>query len=176
MPSARNSGPSGVTPDTVWVDAGSDPAAAARLSSELGISMPVAGILSGRGITDPAEAAAFLNPRLACMGDPCLLHGARDAAKLLMDAVVKRSRICVFGDYDADGLTATALMAQVLRALGGDVGTFLPVRHADGYGLTTGALERCLAECSPDLLVTVDCGISAVDVVGKAVAVRPSAS
>jgi len=145
----------------VWVTADADPAAAAALSHDLKVPQAVAKTLVSRGYADAGSAAAFLNPRLSSLSDPFLISGLEAASGLLTDAVRAGKRICVFGDYDADGLTATALLSRVLRSLGGEVSAFLPTRHGDGYGLTVTALERCIREHRPELLVTVDCGITA---------------
>jgi len=143
----------------IWPEA-SD---AGTLEKECGLSPLVARLLVRRGITTPDQAEHFLDPRLQALADPFLLTDLRPAAERLARALLKRETIAVFGDYDVDGVTSTALLTRVLRTLGNShdrVKTFLPHRVAEGYGLTRAAAERCLAELRPDLLVAVDCGTS----------------
>ena len=130
------------------------------LEKECGVSPLVARLLVRRGITTPDQAEHFLDPRLQSLADPFLLTDLRPAAERLARALLRRETVAIFGDYDVDGITSTALLTRVLRALGGTVKTFLPHRVAEGYGLTRAAAERCLAELRPDLLVAVDCGTS----------------
>ena len=139
-----------------------DPAAqAGELERELGLSPLVARLLAGRGVATPAAAEAFLDPRLQALSDPFQVHGLRAAAERLAEAVRRREPVAVFGDYDADGVTSSALLVRVLRSLGAEVRPFVPRRVSEGYGLTQAALERCLAEGrKPALLVAVDCGTS----------------
>ena len=123
-----------------------------------GVSRPTALILARRGIA-PAAVAAFLRPALRLLTDPFELPGARTAATRLWQAIHDGERIGVHGDYDADGITATVLLASVLRKNGAEVATFLPNRLDDGYGLTTASIDKAVADgCR--LLVTVDCGIT----------------
>jgi single-stranded-DNA-specific exonuclease len=144
-----------------------DPAVAARLAEALRLPGPLGVLLAARGFDDPQKAEAFLNPRLADMSDPARIPGIAEAAALILGAVRSNRKIVVYGDYDADGLTATALMIRVLRHLGARVDAFIPHRIDDGYGLTMDGLSRCL-ELKPDLLVTVDCGITALDAIREA--------
>lgn len=85
------------------------------------------------------------------------------AIRRLMDAIEQKEKIVIYGDYDVDGVTATALLVRVLRSLGADIAFFLPNRIDEGYGLTTDGLDRCLSEHSPRLLIAVDCGTSSRD-------------
>ncbi|MEX2043421.1 MAG: single-stranded-DNA-specific exonuclease RecJ [Patescibacteria group bacterium] len=120
----------------------------------------VAQLLLNRGITDPKEAKAFLDPDYASgLEDPAGLKDLASAAGLLHGAIAKREPVIVHGDYDADGLTATALLADVITRLGGTVDTFIPDRYQDGYGVTTETLKK-LKQGGAAVVVTVDCGIS----------------
>lgn len=120
----------------------------------------VAQLLLNRGITDPGEAAGFLNPDyVPGLEDPAGLKDLVPAAELLHDAIARNEPIVVHGDYDADGLTATALLADVIARLGGTVDTFIPDRYQDGYGVTTETLKK-LKRRGAAVVVTVDCGIS----------------
>lgn len=122
----------------------------------------VARILDARGMQSPELARSFLNPKLSDLLDPFLLKDMDLAADRLLRAVRNGERICVYGDYDVDGLTATAVMHIVLEALHGDVFSMIPNRLRDGYGLTQRALETCQAR-GAKVVLTVDNGISAVE-------------
>lgn len=138
------------------------PAAAGTAGLEpLGLAPQLAAILVRRGLRDAAAASAFLAPRLRALADPFLLPGMGAAVERLLAAIDGRRRIVLYGDYDVDGITAVAIMARVLAALGGAPIPFLPARLTEGYGIGPAALERCLAAHQPDLLVALDCGTSA---------------
>ncbi len=152
-------------PKFKWEEAVAVEAVVQALTDTLGLPRPVARVLAARGVTTPEAAAAFLNPELKLhLGHPFEFPGARAAAERLWAAVRERQEIVVFGDFDADGVAAAAVLATALRRIGGTVEVFLPVREPEGYGLTFAALERCLRERggAPGVLVTVDCGISSV--------------
>jgi len=100
---------------------------------------------------------------LSEVGDPFLLPDMAPAVERVVRALRDRERIAVFGDYDADGVTSTALLSTVLIRMGGDVVGFLPSRFEDGYGLSGGALERCIEQHKPSVIITVDCGTNSVD-------------
>jgi len=153
------------TPRKRWSTIAGDPATADALASELGMPRPLARVLVGRGLTDAGAAKRYLNPRLSNIEDPYLLPGVEDGAARLWKALDAGESITVFGDYDADGVTGTALMTTVLSRLGGRVSHFIPRRDTDGYGLSEGALARCLEQQEPSLVVSVDCGICSGDAV-----------
>ena len=115
-------------------------------------------LLNIRGIDTPEKAGRFLNPRLSDLRDPFLLHDMDKILSLLRKAIAGGTRILVWGDYDADGVCAAAILAETLRGEGADVTIRLPSRHADGYGLSAAAIPGIAKEYG--LLVTVDCGIS----------------
>jgi single-stranded-DNA-specific exonuclease len=144
-----------------WRTALHDAAAAAALGDAFGLPPPVAGLLAARGLTAPAAVEAFLKPSLRMLGDPFAMPGVEAAARLLDGTLAEKGEIVVYGDFDADGVVAAALLTDVLAALGARVRPFLPDRHREGYGLTAAAIGRCLAEGVPRLLVTVDCGMGA---------------
>jgi single-stranded-DNA-specific exonuclease len=138
----------------------------AELARSLGISELTAGVLVRRGLTDPAEARAFLDADQA-PHDPFLLGDMHAACDAIRAAVAAGKRICVHGDYDVDGISATALAVLLLRELGADVEWHLPSRFDEGYGVSSGTLERLAGEgCG--LVLTVDCGITAVAEVAAA--------
>ena len=139
---------------------------AQRLSAELGVSRITGEILARRGFADAAAARAFLHPDFK-LHSPYLLPGVAEAAARIDRALKRGETIAVHGDYDADGVTATFLLTEVLRSLGGEVVWHLPNRFSEGYGLSARAVEA-LAEQGARLLVTVDCGITAVAEVARA--------
>jgi single-stranded-DNA-specific exonuclease len=142
-----------------------DYAAAERLAAALGVSHVLAQVLVRRGLAGEAEARAFLAAAEAHPQDA--FGGLREGAERILGHVGRRSRITVHGDYDVDGVAATAVLVRALRTLGADVDWYLPSRIDDGYGLAAGTVAR-LAERGTDLLVTVDCAITAVEEVAAA--------
>jgi single-stranded-DNA-specific exonuclease len=119
----------------------------------------LAALLHARGVTSRAEADLFLRPRGGALGDPLTLPDLQRAVELIHAAVAAGERIAVFGDYDVDGLTSTALLVRVLRKLGAEPLYSVPHRAHDGYGLNRAAVERFI-EAGARLLITVDCGSS----------------
>src|SRR5881628_1364243 len=130
------------------------------LADALSVSQITASVLVRRGLREPVDAKRFLDGALPGH-DPFLLGDMRDAVERLRAAVSAGARICVHGDYDADGICATALAVFLLRELGADVAWHLPSRFEEGYGLNAGTLTR-LAEEGFELVLTVDCGITGV--------------
>jgi single-stranded-DNA-specific exonuclease len=139
---------------------------AEALVRELGVSETVASVLVRRGYADPARAREFLAGELPAH-DPFLLGDMEGACVAIRGAIAAGKRICVHGDYDADGMCATALAVLVLRELGADVSWHLPSRFDEGYGVARETLNR-LAEEGCGLVLTVDCGVTAVDEVAHA--------
>ncbi len=139
-----------------------DPDRIAALQRAAGVPAVVAGLLICRGITDPDEARRFLDPKLTALREPQLLPGCEQAARQIHDAAAAGKRIVVYGDYDVDGMTGTALLWRCLKLLGADVGYYVPHRIDEGYGLHSDAI-RSLASQKAELIVTVDCGIGSVD-------------
>src|ERR687896_1090345 len=150
---------------TRWVCEPYDVALAERLAAGLGMSRPVGAVLARRGFADVESARTFLAADER--HDPLTLPGVPCACGLILGHLRRGSRIAVFGDYDVDGVCSTAILVRALRALGGDPVWELPSRFDDGYGLSTAAVER-LAARGVGLLVTVDCGITAVEQVAAA--------
>jgi single-stranded-DNA-specific exonuclease len=136
------------------------------LATELGLSPVTASVLVRRGYGEPATARAFLDAKLP-EHDPFQLGDMREAVEAIRAAIAAGKRICVHGDYDADGICATALAVLILRELGADVTAHLPSRFDEGYGLQRDTLTR-LAEEGCGLVVTVDCGVTAVEEVAHA--------
>jgi single-stranded-DNA-specific exonuclease len=136
------------------------------LAQALGLSEITASVLVRRGYGDPDAARAFLAGEQP-LSDPFLIENMSAAVERIRDAVAGGKRICVHGDYDVDGICATVLAVLVLRELGADVEWHLPSRFDEGYGVSGNTLER-LAEEGCGLVLTVDCGITAVDEVRRA--------
>ncbi len=144
--------------NVIWKNIGCSTEEARAFSEETGVPLAIATILVSRGVA-PSGYESFVNPRLSSLSDPFELPGVEVAAERIWRAVSKREKIVVFGDYDTDGVTSAALVAGVLRDNGADVAAFLPHRFDDGYGFTVEVFEKMRAEHSPDLVVTVDCGM-----------------
>jgi single-stranded-DNA-specific exonuclease len=140
-----------------------DPSAL-ELSRSLGLPPLVASILAQRSATDRETAERFLAPRLSHLHDPALLPGTTRAAQRLVQAVRDRQPIVIYGDYDVDGVTASALLWHTLTLAGADVHTYIPHRLDEGYGLNGEAIVT-LAEShdAKPLVISVDCGITAVE-------------
>ena len=115
-------------------------------------------LLMRRGVTGAEEAEAFLHPNLRQLIDPRRLQGMDEAAAIIEDALTANKRICVYGDYDVDGVCASAILSGCLKDLGAKCEVYIPDRHTEGYGLNEAAVTEVAARA--DLMVTVDCGIS----------------
>lgn len=140
-----------------WIVADIDPVVEHRLIRELQVGPITARVLAGRGLTEPGEVRNFLNPRLADLKHPQEMCGAEKAAKRVADAVEKGESIAIHGDYDADGVTATALLVELFQALDHPVEPFIPNRLDQGYGFSPDSAVE-LAGRGHKLLITVDCG------------------
>ncbi|MBI2955443.1 MAG: single-stranded-DNA-specific exonuclease RecJ [Chloroflexi bacterium] len=124
-------------------------------------------ILHNRGISDPAEVEAFLRDDDSLILDPFSLRGMDRAVERVSEAVARQETVAIFGDFDVDGVTSAALLWEVLRALGVRTLTHIPNRAEEGYGVNIPALVRLRGQ-GATLLITVDCGISAVDEIAAA--------
>jgi single-stranded-DNA-specific exonuclease len=136
------------------------------LARELDVSETTASILVRRGYADPAEALAFLDGERE-PHDPFLLGDMAAAVEQIRAAIAAGKRVCVHGDYDVDGICATALAVLTLRELGAEVEWHLPSRFEEGYGVSRSTISR-LADAGCGLVLTVDCGITAVEEVAEA--------
>lgn len=137
-----------------------DPGRVARLAAAYRLSPIVAALVAQR-VPDDAAVARWLAPETASPADPFAFPGMREAVARIGRALAAHEPITVFGDYDVDGVTATALLVQALQRLGAEVKPFFPDRETEGYGLGAAAIARCLTFAPmPALIVTVDCGIT----------------
>ncbi|MFH0801143.1 MAG: single-stranded-DNA-specific exonuclease RecJ [bacterium] len=144
-----------------------DEQAVASLRENLGLSSCLARLLAVRGITEPAEARDFLFGGKESLSDPMLLPDMALAVRLIRESLDSREKILVFGDYDADGVTAAALLTSLLRKMGGDVLCYIPHRLDEGYGLSAEGIEEAQKN-GVRLIVTVDCGSSDGDEIALA--------
>ncbi len=139
-----------------------------KLQREHKLPRPIAVYFASRGI-ESSEVSRFLDPRLSNLSDPYRFPGIKDAAARLWRAISDNEPILIHGDYDTDGITASALLAWVLRDNGATVHSFIPHRFDDGYGFTPESLQKALeAFGTCGVLVTVDCGITSCDAVKEA--------
>lgn len=137
------------------------------LAGGLGVSRALAALLVQRGIVAPEQARRFLRPALDELADPLALLGMADAVILIHDAVRRSTPIMVHGDYDVDGQCATALLTRALRAAGAPVIPFVPHRLRDGYDLGSSGVAEAVRQ-GVGLIITCDCGITAVPAVAQA--------
>ena len=145
----------------VWQLIPHDAAAIDRLRAALDVAPLIAQLLLNRKIADSQQAQRFLQAPLASLHEPELLPGMAQAVQRLAAAVQEQRKICIYGDYDVDGVTGTAILVTCLRILGAQVDFHVPDRLEEGYGLNSGTLRR-LAESGVKTVVTVDCGIASI--------------
>jgi single-stranded-DNA-specific exonuclease len=150
-----------------WVLTEPDNGVAAALAGQAGIHPLVARLIVNRGITDEAEARSFLSCDLAALSDPGIFSMMERAVGRIRAAIESREQIVVYGDYDVDGVSGASLLHLALTSLGGRVVTYIPDRMTEGYGLNAAALER-IRKSGAGLVITVDCGITAVREAGSA--------
>jgi single-stranded-DNA-specific exonuclease len=147
-----------------WLLDSSDPG-----SAPLPVASPLRPLFLRRGVTSEAELELFCDPRIDQLHDPAGIAGMDVAAVRILRAIRDRESILIYGDYDVDGVTSIVLLRAVLRALGGEVDFVIPHRLFDGYGLKSEVLDRVLKEKAVRLVITVDCGITSVEPVARAI-------
>jgi single-stranded-DNA-specific exonuclease len=153
---------------TRWVlEPPADEAAALELGRALELPLPLARLLVQRGFGSVDQARLFLRPSLESLADPYLLAGMSAAVETIASAVSAGEKILVHGDYDVDGQSATALLTRALRAAGAEVSPFVPHRLRDGYDFGPAGLAEA-ERIGASLIITCDCGITAVDTVRAA--------
>jgi single-stranded-DNA-specific exonuclease len=138
-----------------------------RLKNELNIPYGIASILVGRNLTTFDACKAFFRPESSQFHDPFLFKNMEKAVERISQAIKEREKIVVYGDYDVDGVTSTAVMVRVLRTLGADCDFYLPNRMIDGYGISESGIRQIAAN-GTTLLITVDCGITAINEIALA--------
>jgi single-stranded-DNA-specific exonuclease len=123
----------------------------------------IARLLMRKGFATKGDVEDFLRPQLKSLSDPFLLPQMEVAVGRILAALDRHERVVFFGDYDVDGVTSLALLAEMWRAYGGAPELFLPLRMEEGYGLSRESVERCLEQHQPQLLIAIDCGTSSID-------------
>lgn len=151
----------------IWRIPKPNPALQDLFALKLGVSRIVAQILINRGITTLEEARVFLSPDTRFLHDPFMMKDMDEAVSRIRRAIADGERIRIFGDYDVDGITSTALLVRLFREQGAEVDYYIPARLTEGYGLNKEAVRAASAE-GISLIVTVDSGISAVEEVALA--------
>lgn len=144
-----------------WRIANYDAECVAALQNAAGIPAVVAQLLLSRGISDADVARQFLDPKFNGLREPALLPGATQAAEIIYAAIQAGDKITIYGDYDADGMTATAILFRCLKLLHANVDFYVPHRIDEGYSLNDEALDK-IASRGTKLVVTVDCGVASV--------------
>ncbi|MFL6504614.1 MAG: single-stranded-DNA-specific exonuclease RecJ [Candidatus Udaeobacter sp.] len=129
----------------------------------------IARLLSRKGFQSTDEVQNFLRPRLSSLSDPFLLPQMGAAVSRIFAALDSHERIVLFGDYDVDGVTSLALLAEMLRGYPAVAAPelFLPLRMEEGYGLSRESVQRCLEECRPQLLIAIDCGTASANEISE---------
>ncbi|MBC8128557.1 MAG: single-stranded-DNA-specific exonuclease RecJ [Gloeobacteraceae cyanobacterium ES-bin-144] len=121
-------------------------------------------LIRQRGLPDGVDLESYLRPKLKDLADPFLIPDMKPAVERILRAIDMGEKVCIYGDYDVDGVTSITLMRRILIAYGLEPRYFIPRRGPEGYGLSTAALERCMSEGpKPDLLITVDCGTVSIN-------------
>ncbi|MYC76204.1 single-stranded-DNA-specific exonuclease RecJ [Candidatus Poribacteria bacterium] len=155
-------------PRKKWRFKNSDFGSSLTLASEIGVSPFAAQLLINRGIKTAAEAQSYLYPTLDELHSPFKLAGMDKAVERIHKAISRREKICIYGDYDVDGTTATALLLNTFRQIDVPVDYYIPNRFGDGYGLSEDTVEKIHEKNRAKLLITVDCGITSVKEVALA--------
>ena len=150
-----------------WSLAPPQPLLAGQLAAQLKLPPLLAQCLLNRGFSEPSAIENFLQPRLKNLADPFLLPNMAAAVGRLFRAREQNESLVIFGDYDVDGVTSTALLVEVLRPLGWKVDFYLPNRMDEGYGLSADGVENCLKKFPATLLLAVDCGSTAVETINR---------
>jgi len=154
--------------DRVWhFPSGDTDASVHALSEALQLPTALSRLLIKAGFGDLTAVKTFLQPRLQDLSDPFLLSGIRKAVDRILQAIDRKERIVLFGDYDVDGVTSIAMLARILRSYGAEPAQFLPHRIDEGYGLSAEGVHRCLQIFQPELFIALDCGTSSIEQIAK---------
>jgi len=119
-------------------------------------------LLCSRGIDTQEKINGFLNPSITQLHDPFLFENMKESVELIEKHIEKNSKFLIFGDYDVDGISASAILIKYFESVGVKVSSFMPNRYEDGYGLNIATIEKILSKDRPDIVITVDCGITSV--------------
>ena len=149
-------------PNMKWKSSGIDRRLQGLLSETFGVTPLFAQLLVNRGITSSEDARVFLFGDISSCHDPMLMKDMDKAVERIKKAVEKKEKILIYGDYDVDGVTSVALLADIFKEMGAEFETFIPNRIDDGYGLNIQAVSVAL-EDNVKLIVTVDCGINSCE-------------
>ena len=144
-----------------------DIAVVKQLANELGVSVPLAHLMTQRGIMSREDAVSFFKPKLTDLHDPFLMKDMSNAVERLTSAINKNEKILIYGDYDVDGITAVSLVYSFLEEQSSNVEYYIPDRYEEGYGLSKRGLDYAL-EVNCKLVITLDCGIKSVDKIAYA--------
>ena len=117
-------------------------------------------LLYTRGVDTKTKLQKFLSPSISDLYDPFLFEDMAKVVEKIEHHIAHNSKILIFGDYDVDGVTATAILLKYFNSVGANVTSFMPNRYEDGYGLSVPTLTKILETNKPDLVITVDCGIT----------------
>jgi len=150
-----------------WRVANPDEQVIRKIAQELSISDLLSRCLVNRNISNPQIAEEFLFPKLSNLTPPELIPNLSKAVDRLFEARAQKQKVVIFGDYDVDGITSTAILLDCMQALGWDVCAYLPDRVNEGYGLTSEGVDNCIKLHAPDLLLATDCGSTSVEVIAK---------
>ena len=137
------------------------------LSEKTGLNVVLTELLFKRGFNTEEKLVEFLEPKLSALCSPFIFEGMSQSVDII-NKYVGRGKILIFGDYDCDGIGASAMLKMALEEHGADVSVFIPTRIEDGYGLSEGSLHRAIDLHKPSLIITVDCGIGSVEEVETA--------
>jgi len=146
----------------IWEVTEPDPVLVGKISEDLKLPAILAKVLIKRGLTNPVDIMSFLKPSVKSLNDPMLLPDMDKAVNRILTAKELKEKIIIYGDYDVDGITATSILYLFLRSIGLEAVYYIPDRVDEGYGISEAAVEY-LCENFFDLMITVDCGISAKD-------------
>ncbi|MGB4239592.1 MAG: DHH family phosphoesterase, partial [Candidatus Hydrothermia bacterium] len=131
------------------------------LYRSLGVLPSIAKVLVRRGISSPVSAERFISSQVKDVSNPFLLPDIEPALSRIKMASIDKEKICLYGDYDVDGLTSVAVVLHTMKGLGFDVSYYIPNRLSEGYGLNINAIDR-IKEGGFSLIITLDCGVSSV--------------
>lgn len=134
-----------------------------RMSQKFNLCQDIVKLLFARGIDNEDKIDKYLNSGVSSLYNPFLLKNMQEVVDKIKYYIMSKKRILIMGDYDTDGISASAILFKYFKSIGVDTNVFLPNRVVDGYGLTIDSLDKVKSMYSPDLIITVDCGITCVD-------------